>query len=249
METRVCTGCGEQFVATARYLEISAGLCRSCATGGVEKVARTCEDCGGQFFEYPSFLRKIGAFSGERKRCPKCADIRHGKDAVDTVEARECLAMFPVARIETDLEGAEKLSNAGRVSGRLPRRAIIRDVTFPERSDGRLTVYDYRADGSRGNGSLALVRLMYARHQAGCIVQAQSPEGEDKVLEYSPEFQYLVLEDLEPKDVGKDPEVTLRLLRQDEALPEEGTHFRYVLTSHEPEEGLVGLTIAAIVDL
>ena len=62
---------------------------------------------------------------------------------------------------------------------------------------------------------------------AGCVVQAVSPEGEDKVLEYSPEFHYLVLEDLEPKDVGKDPEVALRLLTQDEAFPEEAKiHFR-----------------------
>ena len=205
---------------------------------------------GAQFFEFPGFLRRIGAFSGQRKRCPRCADISHGKDAVDTVEARECIAVFPVALIEIDLEGAEQLTGTGKVSGRLPRRAIIRDTTFPERSEGRLTVYDYRLNGKRGKGSLAMIRRMYARHAQGCVIQAETPEGESRMLEYSPDFHYLVLEDLEPKDVGKDPEVTLHLLQTDDVFPEETkVQFRYVLTSHDPDEGLCGMTMAVIVDL
>ncbi len=186
-----CTNpaCGREFVATKRFIETAGGLCRNCASTA-ESVDRLCQDCEGTFKEYPQFLRKIGAFAGIRLRCPTCHDRQAGKAPRDVVEERECLFNFRVVRIEIDLEAAEKLPNYG-VSGRPAAKTILRNYKYPVKQ-GALLVYDFRLDGNRGKGSLALVRVMRVRHSAGTFDD--------------PEFKYLVLEPLNPADAGRAPE-------------------------------------------
>jgi hypothetical protein len=110
--------------------------------------------------------------------------------------------------VELSLEEAEKVVRNG-VSGNPGVKAVFRNFAHPVR-EGFLTVYDLRADGERGEGSLACVRVMKVRHEAGVLV-APAADGVEE-LRRDPEFQYLVIEPLNPVDAGRPYEGRLVLI-------------------------------------
>lgn len=256
VKTCVNPGCGASFVANERWLNLGNGLCRKCAAQA-DSVERRCSDCGNTFKEYPKFLTRVGAFAGIRQRCPGCHDKHEGKALRDTVESRECLGYFPLVKVaDFDFEPAP-LCQAHDISGRPPVKANLKDRRNKSYS-GSLTVYDYRADGARGIGSLASVRVMKVRHAAGVekTVMSGTPLGpkHEETLQFSPEFVYLVLEPVDEKYHGMEPEVQLVCVEwtakwnQSGGVSSDRSHFSVTLTSQSRSGRHSHGTLVALVD-
>jgi len=133
-----------------------------------------CLTCGATFEWSPQFYQAKG-LQIPPLRCPTCADQAQHKDPHHVALERECLLEFaccdvsqalsilPFADIGTDGHHTQPY-----------RRAIIKGSQHGKSWSGRIDVFDQR---SIPVNTLARVRIMRTRHQAGATLTGVKVEG------------------------------------------------------------------------
>lgn len=190
-----CGGCGKSVTTTARYAEATGGLCPNCfGKRGVQLAV--CENCSAAFSWSKTYFNQLRLPSAP-KRCPRCIDTAHverGRLAA-AVQSREVVMALPAVLVEMEMEAAPEFTPPGSERG--CRRLVMIDREGGKSYTGKVLVYDYRPDGTRGANSLAAVRVMRSVHDERTItrscgeVMGQKYEEE---LRFNEPHLYLVLE-------------------------------------------------------
>ena len=207
--------CARQFQSSDRFVQSSKGLCPTCLKT-VRAVPVLCESCNQSFLWYQQFAEVVGHHVRPQKLCPTCADkkARVENPNPPVIAHREALMVFPAVRVDLDMEGAETCDPQAKArDGRNPSRRLVLKDRHGKSYDGRLDIFDFRPDGSRGFGSIARVRVMRATHaERPHVVEALwgTPlKIVDMTMEFGHSYDYVVLEPVSHEVVGAEAPVAL----------------------------------------
>ncbi len=212
--TCVVSSCLRTFNSNERFVLSTNGRCPTCVKK--EGVPRKCTSCLNKFVWHEDFARVVGHPDRPQMLCPTCVDKMAKMVNLDqpVIVDRKALQVFPLVRIEINMERAEVHDPQGKAKeGRKPARRLIVKDRHGKSYDGRLDIYDYREDGQRGPGSVARLRIMRATHQEPQRLKVMSgtPMGpkHEETLTFEPTYEYLVLEPVRGDLAQSEPPMTL----------------------------------------